>query len=41
LVSPRGGPGPSYRIVGKRRLARLIEMVGDPPKQAPTDIWPS
>lgn len=41
LVSPRGGSGLSYRIVGKRRLARLVEMVGDPPKQAPVDIWPS
>jgi len=41
LVTPRGGSGPSYRIVGKRRIARLIEMVGDPPKQAPGDIWPS
>jgi hypothetical protein len=41
LVSPRGGAGPSYRIVGRRRLVRLAEMVGDPPKQAPADIWPS
>jgi hypothetical protein len=41
LVAIRSGPGPSYRIVGKRRLARLVEMVGDPPKQAPADIWPS
>jgi hypothetical protein len=41
LVSPRGGAGASYRIVGKRRLARLVEMIGEPPKQAPFDIWPS
>jgi hypothetical protein len=41
LVSPRGHLGPSYRIVGKRRVARLIEMIGDPPKHAPADIWPS
>ena len=41
LVSPRGGSGLSYRIVGKRRLTRLAEMVGDPPKHAPADIWPS
>jgi hypothetical protein len=41
LVSPRTGSGPSYRIVGKRRLVRLAEMVGDPPKQAPATIWPS
>jgi hypothetical protein len=31
----------TFRIVGKRRLDRLVEMVGDPPKQAPPDIWPS
>ena len=30
-----------FRLVGKRRLDRLAEMVGDPPKQAPADIWPS
>jgi hypothetical protein len=41
LVSPRGGPGPSYRIVGQRRMARLVEMIGDPPKQAPASAWPS
>lgn len=41
LVSPRGGTGPSYRLVGRRRTARLAEMVGDPPKQAPVDVWPS
>jgi hypothetical protein len=41
LVSLRGGMSLSYRIVGKRRLSRLVEMVGDPPKQAPPDIWPS
>ena len=41
LVSPRGDGRPSYRIVGKRRIARLIEMIGDPPKQAPAGIWPS
>jgi hypothetical protein len=41
LVSPRGAGRPSYRIVGKRRLGRLIEMIGDPPRQAPPGIWPS
>jgi len=40
LVSPRGF-GLSYRIVGKRRLQRLAELAGDPPMQAPADIWPS
>ena len=41
LVSRRGGAGETFRIVGRRRLDRLAEMVGDPPKQAPPDIWPS
>lgn len=41
LVTPRGGATPSYRIVGRRRLTRLAEMVGDPPKQAPGGVWPS
>jgi hypothetical protein len=41
LVTARGGAGHSYRIVGQRRLARLAEMVGDAPKQAPADSWPS
>jgi hypothetical protein len=40
LVSPRSG-GTSYRIVGRRRVARLAEMIGDPPKQAPPGAWPS
>jgi hypothetical protein len=40
LVSPRGF-GLSYRIVGKRRVQRLAELAGDPPKQAPPAIWPS
>lgn len=39
LVGARSG-GPGYRIVGRRRLARLAEMIGDPPSQAPTDLWP-
>jgi hypothetical protein len=41
MISARAGEGHSYRIVGKRRLGRLAELVGDPPKRAPTDIWPS
>lgn len=41
LVSPRGQLSASYRIVGKRRLDRLAEMIGEPPKQAPVGIWPS
>jgi hypothetical protein len=42
MVTRRGGAGDAvFRIVGRRRLARLVEMVGDAPKQAPADIWPS
>jgi len=40
LASRRDGES-IFRLVGKRRLDRLAEMVGDPPKQAPADIWPS
>jgi hypothetical protein len=39
LLGPRAG-GPAYRIVGRRRLARLAELVGDPPVQAPAGGWP-
>jgi hypothetical protein len=39
LVGPRAD-GPAYRIVGQRRLARLRELVGDPPSDAPADAWP-
>ncbi len=41
LAVARQGGGASYRIVGKRRLLRLLELVGDPPKQAPAGSWPS
>lgn len=40
LVGPRAA-GPAYRIVGARRLARLRELVGDPPPGAPPDGWPT
>jgi len=39
LVSPGAG-GPAYRIEGRRRLARLAELVGDPPALAPPGAWP-
>ncbi|MBV9293514.1 MAG: hypothetical protein JO222_13785 [Frankiales bacterium] len=39
LVGPRAD-GPAYRIVGQRRLARLRELVGEPPPDAPADVWP-
>jgi hypothetical protein len=41
LVSRRGTGEPTFRIVGKRRMDRLVEMVGDAPRQAPADMWPS
>lgn len=40
LVGPRAD-GPAYRIVGQRRLARLRELVGDPPDGAPDPAWPT
>jgi hypothetical protein len=42
LVSgvPEAG-GPAYRITGRRRLARLAELVGDPPPTAPAGAWPA
>jgi hypothetical protein len=38
LLGPRAG-GPAYRLVGRRRLARLAELVGDPPSGAPAANW--
>lgn len=40
LVGPGAG-GPAYRVVGRRRLARLGELVGDPPPHAPPGTWPA
>jgi hypothetical protein len=40
LLGPRAG-GPAYRIVGRRRLARLAELVGDAPAGAPAAGWPT
>jgi hypothetical protein len=39
LLGPRAG-GPAYRITGRRRLARLAELVGERPPAAPPDQWP-
>ena len=39
FMGPRGG-GPAYRIVGRRRLARLREYVGEPPPGAAPPDWP-
>ncbi|AVT34589.1 hypothetical protein C6361_19175 [Plantactinospora sp. BC1] len=35
-----GAGGPAYRITGRRRLARLAELVGDRPPTAPPSQWP-
>jgi hypothetical protein len=32
---------PGYRIAGRRRLARLAELVGDRPAAAPAECWPA
>ena len=32
--------GPAYRVVGRRRLGRLREYVGEPPPGASPDGWP-
>jgi hypothetical protein len=40
LLGPRAG-GPAYRITGRRRLARLAELVGDRPMAAPQAEWPA
>ncbi|MCW3843540.1 hypothetical protein ONA70_25895 [Micromonospora yasonensis] len=39
FVEPAEG-GPAYRIGGRRRLARLAELVGERPAAAPADGWP-
>jgi hypothetical protein len=38
--SPADAGGPAYRIIGRRRLARLAELVGERPRAAPADAWP-
>lgn len=39
LLSPGAG-GPAYRIEGRKRFARLSEMVGEAPAVAPPGAWP-
>ncbi|MFI6763347.1 hypothetical protein ACIBF5_29860 [Micromonospora sp. NPDC050417] len=39
LLPPRAG-GPAYRITGRRRMARLTELVGERPAAAPATSWP-
>lgn len=40
LHHPRG-EGPGLRISGRRRLARLVELVGRPPSVAAESHWPA
>lgn len=40
LLGPRAG-GPALRVTGRRRLARLAELVGETPPATPTGLWPS
>jgi hypothetical protein len=40
LVGPRAD-GPAYRVVGRRRLVRLLELVGDRPAGVPDEAWPN
>ncbi len=36
-----GDDGPAVRVTGIRRLARLVELVGDVPAGLPTHDWPA
>jgi hypothetical protein len=38
-VGARGG-GPTLRLTGRRRLGRLLELIGDAPPGTPADAWP-
>lgn len=38
-VGQRAG-GPALRVAGRRRVARLAELVGEPPHTTPTGLWP-
>jgi hypothetical protein len=40
LLGTRAG-GPAYRIAGRRRIARLAELVGDRPPGVPEEDWPT
>jgi hypothetical protein len=37
----RSADAPAYRVTGRRRLARLAELVGDPPPGAQPADWPT
>nr|QLK01150.1 hypothetical protein HZU44_01870 [Micromonospora carbonacea] len=40
LLDAQAG-GPAYRITGRRRLARLADLIGDRPPTAPAADWPA
>jgi hypothetical protein len=40
VLAGNGRSGPMLRLTGRRRLARLVEIVGDPPSSAPAGVWP-
>jgi hypothetical protein len=40
FLEPRAS-GPAYRVTGRRRLARLAELVGEPPPGAGPTGWPT
>ena len=40
LLGTRAG-GPLMRIEGRRRIAHLAEIVGDPPADVPPGLWPT
>jgi len=40
FLGPSSG-GPAYRVTGRRRLSRLVELVGDPPPGAGPADWPT
>jgi hypothetical protein len=40
LLGVRAG-GPLYRIEGRKRIGHLAELVGDPPPDVPSGLWPS
>lgn len=40
MLGPRSG-GPALWISGRRKIARLAELVGDLPPATPTELWPT
>jgi hypothetical protein len=40
ILAGNARSGPALRMSGRRRLARLAEIIGDPPASAPEGAWP-